>query len=246
MLKIPITLLTCLIVVIAHSQKSKTAIPIKLYGKVENWENQPVLYYTLNDEPFSSKRYVKLDKDMNYTLDLSKTVYKTAVKGKLVFSVDTSNKPSNEDGCMQHLQLEELYNYAQVSGQKQVDMHADLPLTFNCMATVWYGAEDDNEKFAGRYQMQVKDTIYYVKLDRDLFRYTSTFTPSTNDYTNEEWGSWNYDDNGYLNFNVQYRRNRASGIMIESNLTRKFKVITNSQNRSFQLESAGSYSIKKI
>jgi hypothetical protein len=226
-------LLLILLSISAQSQQTQT-ISIKLYGKTSDYRDRKVIYYTLNDEPFSTKKTITLRKDKSYVFDLSKTVYKNATTGSLVFTFDSVSNPSDEYACVQKISLDGLYAHAKQTGKKALDLRTDLDMSYNCTSTVYYGAEGDEEKFVGRYTVTSGDTTFSIKLDKGLYHYSSTYSPASKYLTSKETGSWNYNaEKQTLQLNTWYRFDSSIGIMISENRHRVFKVVSSPAGLQF-------------
>jgi hypothetical protein len=229
------TVFILLLIILSLSAQSQTKpISIKLQGKVRDFENRKVIYYTLNNEPFSAKKTIAVRKDTSYVFDLSKTVYKDVTTGSLVFTFDSLSKPWDENACMQKISVDGLYAYAKQTGKKAIDILTDLDMFYNCTSTVYYGAEGDEVKFEGRYTLTSGDTTFSVDLKKSLYHYVSTYSPASKRLTNKETGSWSYDaEKQMLRINTWYQFDNSIGILIAANRNRVFKVVSTSTGLQF-------------
>ncbi|MCE3281903.1 MAG: hypothetical protein K0Q66_640 [Chitinophagaceae bacterium] len=232
-MKVPLLIIFCFGVFnsFAHA-KGKTPPSIQLYGKLEAWNYSPVVYYSMNGDPFTAKRSFRVDTGMNYRFDLSKSVYKKQKTGFIYFAIDTTSDSKSTYGCYHRVSVDSIYAWLKQSRKTRIEIHTDLPVGFNCEGSKWYEAEGPDAGFVGNYSMQSKDTTYDIKLNAALYIYDGFLSPAGPTGTGTEWGSWKYFlETKTLRIFVVYRRNRDAGIILSADWTREFKVVEGTYGR---------------
>ena len=168
-------------------------------------------------------------------LDLSKTVYKNLSSGQLVFAVDSTSSPTDEFSCTHRFNIGEINSFARSAGKKKIDFYSDLIPEYNCITTVVFRAEGREAELVGDYTLQNGDTTYSIKLHQNLYRYSATFSPMSDRFTNLENGSWNFNsEENILRIHTENRLHSAMGIMIVLRKTRAFKVIKTGNRLEFE------------
>ncbi len=201
---------------------------VELQGTVQYYDLQKTgkIYYAEAGKKFNTKDFIEYDENKKYKFSISIEKIKNEKINNLVFGIDTTQRTNDEHACIQKINVGEIINDTLFKKMKSIKLRNDFLLDRNCTSSVYYGAEKEETLFIGNYQLVSKDTARSIMVKDFFYVYNSALSKFTVNYTNEEFGHWNYNkEKKLLSFNKLYDLNSKFGILVKNNYRNSFKVV---------------------
>jgi hypothetical protein len=222
------TFVLSLLTFFSFAQSNPKPVNIKLTGRVISFEadEKPYIYYSLVGKKFTIRNRIKMDSTFRYTFDLSKTIYKNATNGVLVFSLDTTYDMNNKHSCVHRIDLGEINKYATAKKMKSINLRSDLVMNWMCEASIMAeGATEDESYVIGQYNQLVNDTTYTLELKRSGYEFRGSSNVNENDFMNASYGKWGHvSGERAISIFVEYRLNKQFGTMLYTGEKKIYKI----------------------
>ncbi len=211
---------------------------LELFGKVEwhDLKETGKIFWTEEGKNYDAQQFITYDKNRNFNFKIGIDKIKNLNSSVLVFAIDTTKRTSDENACVQRINVLEIVNSSEFKNLKNIKLNTDLLLGINCQRYVYNEAKEENIiKFVGSYNLTINDTLRNIELGNIFFN--SHITKQTKDYMNEEFGNWNFnEEKKILTFNVWRQMNKRYGLVLLKKFQFEFIVNNTSGIITFQSE----------
>jgi hypothetical protein len=222
------TFILSLLTFFSFAQSNPKPVNVKLTGRVISFEadEKPYIYYSLVGKKFTIRNRIKMDSAFKYTFDLSKTIYKNATNGVLVFSLDTTYDMNHKYSCVHRIDLGEINKYAAAKKMKSISLRSDLVMNWMCEASIMEERATENEAYViGQYNQLVNDTTRTLELKQSAYEFRGSSNVNENDLMNASYGKWAHvSGESAISVFTEYRLNKQFGTMLYTGEKKIYKI----------------------